>query len=106
MNEFLQGNSCANHVITQVLYAPKRAGSSAIGTNSDTFSSAQNQLWAGHLLCSRHLNTWCELTSSAKEPIFGSDYYMAAVSWLRSLRDSERIVQTLQMTESSYALRL
>lgn len=43
MNEFLQGNSCANHVITQVLYAPERAGSSVIGTNSDTFSSAQNQ---------------------------------------------------------------
>lgn len=43
MNEFLQGNSCANHVITQVLRAPERAGSSVIGTNSDTFSSAQNQ---------------------------------------------------------------
>lgn len=42
------------------------------------------ELWAGHLLRSRHLNARCELTPSAKEPIFGSDYSTAAVSWLRS----------------------
>lgn len=81
----------------------QRAGSSVIGTNSDTFSSAQNQHptvgRTSASLASLKCLVWTDVECE------GADIWVRLTPWPRSLRDRERIVK-LQMTKSSRALGL